>query len=314
MLDHALSACVDRAIARLPHTCRHAPVAGQALVEWAAGLSRTGKARDYFDGGRAILFLFPWWLEKRIVSTPDIRFQEVLVESTVNAYYFIRLIDNQLDEGDPDERRLLPLLGLLHTNFCRAYARLFAADDPFWEHFECHWNATIEAAIREKQLPQLSATDFAEVAARKTSGVKIPLAAVCCRYRRLDLLEPWCGFYDRFAAWLQMLDDIFDWMRDQRSGNVTFFLSEGERRKGPGESVAGWVVRRGFAWGSEWLAAAMRDLRRDAERLDSPELARFLEYRETELRELTAHLQELLRDVAKLANVFEPVDGESTRA
>jgi len=308
MLDRALSKCVDRAIAQMEQSYRHAPVSGLALVDWTARLSPTGQARDYFDGARAVMFLLPWWLEKRIRPTLDISFQELLVESTVNAYYFIRLIDNLMDESAVEERRLLPLLGLLHANFYRAYARLFPPEAPFWEHFDRHWSATAEAAIREKQLTELSTSDFLDVAARKTSGVKIPLAAVCCRYDRPDLLEPWCDFYDRFARWQQMLDDTFDWTRDLRGGNPTFFLSEGARRKRRGESVSGWVVRRGFAWGTDWLAAAMQDLRLHAERLDSPELIRFLEYRESEVHEHAEHLKGLLKDVAILADVFEPVD------
>jgi len=310
MLDRVLSACVDRAIAQLPRTCRDVPATAEALVGWTTRLSPTGRARDYFEGGRAIMFLLPWWLEKRIQSTPSVPFQELLVESTVNAYYFVRIIDNVMDENAATERDILPLLGILHANFSRAYARLFPPDEPFWDHFDRYWSRTANAAIREKQLSQLSTSDFVEIAARKTSGIKIPLAAVCCHYDRLDLLESWCAFYDRFACWQQMLDDSFDWMHDLRHGNVTFFLSEGHRQKRRGESVSGWVVRRGFAWSSDWLAAAMRDLRRDAASLESPELVRFLEYRDAEFREYAEEMRGNLKKVAMVADAFEPIDEE----
>lgn len=256
------------------------------------------------------MFVLPWWLEKRIRSTPDVRLQEQLVESTVSAYYFVRLIDDVMDEGAAEARGLLPLLGLLHANFLRPYARLFPADDPFWEHFERHWAATAEAALREKRLTELSMDEFVNVAAQKTSGVKIPLAAVCCHYDRPDLLEPWCGFYDRLACWQQMADDTVDWLRDLRHGNATFFLSEGRRQKRNGESVSGWAVRRGIAWAIEWLAALMSDLRRHAEELESPELVRFLEYRDAEMREYALDTGAGLKDLAALADVFEPVVGE----
>jgi hypothetical protein len=310
MLDRTLSECVDRAIALLPYACRDAPASTEALVGWAARLSPTGRARDYFDGGRSVMFLLPWWLEKRIQPVPDVRFQELLVESTVSAYYFVRIVDNLMDEDAAEERSLLPLLGILHANFTRAYARLFSPDDPFWNHFDRHWNGTAEAAIREKTLTEVSLDDFIAIAARKTSGVKIPLAAVCCRYDRPDLLEPWCAFYDRFACWHQMLDDTFDWVNDLRHGNATYFLSEGHRQKRRGESVSGWVVRRGFAWGIDQLAAGMRDLRERAAQLESPELVRFLEYREAEVREHACELTPKLNKVAGLADVFEPVDSE----
>jgi len=313
MLDRTLSECLDRAIARLPDACRDAPASADALVAWATRLSPTGRARDYFDGGRAVMLLLPWWLEKRIRPVPDVRFQELLVESTVHAYYFVRLIDNLMDEDAAEERELLPLLGLLHANFSRVYARLFPPDEPFWNHFDRYWANTAEAAIREKTLTQVSLNDFIGIAAKKTSGVKIPLAAVCCRYGRLDLLDAWCAFHDGFACWQQMLDDTCDWVHDRRHGNTTFFLSEGDRQKRPGESVSGWVVRRGFAWAIDQLAAAMRDLRVQAARLDSPELGRFLEYRDAEVREYAGELTRNLTQVARLADVFEPVhDGPST--
>ena len=104
MLDRPLSECVDRAIALLPYACRDAPASTEALVGWAARLSPTGRARDYFDGGRAVMFLLPWWLEKRIQPVPDVRFQELLVESTVSAYYFVRIVDNLMDEDAAEER------------------------------------------------------------------------------------------------------------------------------------------------------------------------------------------------------------------
>jgi hypothetical protein len=306
MLDQLLLDCVDRAIARLSE-CRHAPAAAAALERWTSRLSPDGPPRDYFDGGRAVIFVLPWWLEKRIRETPDLALQERLVESTVNAYYFVRLIDNVMDENPEEERALLPLLGILQANFIRAYVQLFPSGSPFWDHFERYWNATAEAALRDKMIARYSADEFVEVAARKTSGVKIALAAVCCRSDRLDLLEPWCAFYDRLACWQQMADDVFDWVRDLRHGNVTYFLSEGFRQKRPGESVSGWVVRRGFAWGIDWLEETMRDVRRHAERLESPEVMRFLLYREAALRELALDVNANLLAVTRVADAFEPV-------
>jgi hypothetical protein len=306
MFDQPLSECVDRAIARL-EVCPYAPAAGGALRSWAAHLSSTARARDYFDDGLSVMFLVPWWLEKRIRSVPDIRFQERLVESSVNAYYFVRLIDNVMDENAERERNLLPLLGLLHSAFIRPYFDLFPADAAFWDHFDRHWGATMEAAFRDKRLTSLSADDFVKVAAQKTAGVKIPLAAVCCRYERVDLLQPWSAFYDRLAQWQQMANDTFDWIRDLRHGNTTFFLSEGYRQKRTSESVSGWVVRGGFAWAVDWLHDAMWDVRREAAQLDCPELERFLEYRDAEVRDRELEVTSKLAQVAWVADAFEPV-------
>jgi hypothetical protein len=305
MLDQQLSQCVDRAIRRVFERCRQAPAAGAAFRSWASHLSATTEPGDYFGGGRAVMLVLPWWLEKRIRPAPDIEFQERLVESTISAYYFVRLIDNVMDENGANERALLPVLGLLHSTFIREYARLFPSDARFWDHFDRYWAATAEAAIREKALSRLSADDFFTVAARKTSGIKIPLAAVCCRYNRMDLLEPWCAFHDRLACWQQMADDAFDWVHDLRHGNATFFLSEARRRKHSAESVSGWVIRGGFAWAISWLDESMRELRRHAEQLESPELARFLTYRDGEIRDRWLDLRSKLVEVARLVDVFE---------
>jgi len=312
MLDQPLSSCIDRAIARLPELCRHAPASATALVSWASALGATGRARDHFDGGRAVIFLLPWWLEQRIRPVPDIQLHERLVDASISAYYLVRLIDNVMDENASEERALLPLLGILHSNFVLAYAALFPPGDPFWSHFHRHWNATCEAALREKALSAISSTEFRDVVAAKKSGIKIALAAVCCRYGRLDLLGPWCEFFDRFSCWQQMANDTFDWVRDLRHGNRTYLLSEGSRQKRARESVAGWMVRRGFAWSIGWLDEEMRGLRGAARQLHSPELVRFLEYRDAEVREHALDLGPKLEEVTRLVDAFEPPGSAGT--
>jgi hypothetical protein len=316
MFDRPLSECLDRALSRLPDLCRNEPVAADALRSWMARLGPTDRARDYFGGGRAVMFLLPWWLESRVRGAPDIAFQGRLVESTISAYYAARLIDDVMDENAAEARALLPLVGVLHANFIRPYAELFGPSAPFWEYFDRFWSRTAAAAFRDKTSPSISADVFAEVAAQKTAGVKIPLAAVCCRHAREDLLPSWCAFYDVLAAWQQMADDTFDWVRDRQHGNATFFLSEGDRQKLAGESVPGWVVRRGLAWALAWLDDVMAELRRRAQGLDCPEVVRFLDYREAEVREHALEHGARLKELAALADAFEPgvVAGRSSRA
>jgi hypothetical protein len=308
MLDRPLATCVEQAIAKLHGGMENAaPAAAASFVAWTERLSPTGRATDYFDGGRAIMFLLPWWLEKRIRPDPDPDLQSRIVESTINAYYAARLIDNLMDEDGADERTLLPLVAILHANVFHGYAALFPPGDAFWDHFGRHWHRTAETAVRERLTREISEQDFIEWVGQKTAGVKISLAAVCCRYRRMDLLEPWCAFYDYLACWQQMLGDTFDWLRDRRNGTSTFFLSEGARQKRDGESIAGWVVRRGFSWSVGWLSASMDRLRIQAESLESPELLRFLEYRDTEARDRAAGLTAQLTELAAVADVFETV-------
>ena len=120
------------------------------------------------------------------------------------------------------------------TRTSPAPTRVFSLPTTRSEPLRPALNGQAEAAIREKQATHVSLDDFREIAARKTSPRQIPLAAVCCRYDRLDLLEPWCAFYDRFAGWQQMLDDTFDWVNDLRHGNATYSVPKATVRNVPG--------------------------------------------------------------------------------
>jgi hypothetical protein len=79
-------------------------------------------------------------------------------------------------------------------------------------------------------------------------------------------------------------------------------LSEAERRRAEDEPVAGWIAREGFTWAIDQAEGWMSVLRTLAAELGSPDLAAYLETRETMLRqrhdEVMAGLQSLARLMA----------------
>jgi hypothetical protein len=132
----------------------------------------------------------------------------------------------------------------------------------------------------------------------------VPIAAVCHRHGRVDLLEPWFELVDALGRWHQMLNDIQGWTRDLQSGHRTYFLCQAERRAGSRDAVATWIVDEGLAWGLKELDAWMEQLLIAAQRLDSPPLVAYLNGRqraiETEWQRLQPEFEALQRLAAAL--------------
>jgi hypothetical protein len=162
------------------------------------------------------------------------------------------------------------------------------------------WFHSADVTSQDANLYDLDAVQFEQVAARKTCAAKIPLAAVAYRYDRPDLIEPWSHFVDRFGAWHQLFNDLFDWHRDAVQPACTYFLSEAERRREPEEPVAAWVAREGFAWAIDKLRAWLAGLKGLATPLQSPDLLTYLDLREKRLNERQKAVEGGLKDLARL--------------
>jgi hypothetical protein len=185
--------------------------------------------------------------------------------------------------------------------------RYFYAAHPFWGFFTTVWFHSAEVTLRDAALTNreqppgvMDETLFEQVAAQKIGAAKIPLAAVCYRYDRADLIEPWSQLVDRFGCWHQLLNDLLGWHRDYSRQSYTYFLAEAERRRGDGEPVVNWVAREGFAWAVDQLQGWLLDLKELAAELHSPELVSYLETRETMLRKQTDEISVGLQNLAKL--------------
>ncbi len=307
MYSRQLSAIIRAATARQHADLRQAmPVVSVQIIEWMQQLAGTTQTGAYFQHPLAFpSLLLPWWVETQICDAPDEAFQLDLAGSTINGYYYIRLIDNLMDGDTTGEVGLLPALGFFHTRFQSVYQIYFSAGHPFWGFFREIWFRSAEAAMQDANLTEFDETLFKQVAAQKVCAAKIPVAAVCYFYNRPDLIPPWAAFIDRFGAWHQLLNDLFDWHKDHTHHAVTWFLSEAERRQDPAEAVVTWVARQGFAWGINQLQTWMTDLQRAAEQLGSPDVLDYLSQRQALLDEQKLAAESGLQAIAKLAGSMD---------
>ncbi len=302
-----LSHIVTDAISRLQsEMTQAAPFMAQHISRWMQQLSGTTQPEDYFMHPLAFpSLLLPWWVEHTLTDTPNIPLQSDLAYSTINGYYYIRLIDNLMDGHATVELKLLPALGFFHTQFQTAYQRHFAQDHPFWDSFSAVWSHSAEAAIKDANLTNIDETQFKQVAAQKTCAAKIPATAVCYYYDRPDLIEPWSNFVTLFGCWHQLFNDLFDWYKDYTNQTPTYFLSEAERRRNPDEPVAGWVAREGFQWAIEKSQGWMSNLKAMAHDLQSPDLTAYLDTRQAMLLKQKEDVAKGLQSLAKIMAIGE---------
>ncbi len=276
-LTRAIFAATGRICSELQRTM---PLAGARIVDWMKQLAGTQEPADYYHHPRgSFMFLFPWFLEKSLPAPFDPALASDLVYSTINGYYYIRLIDNLADGHSSNELKLLPALGFFHTEFQRTYQTYFPADHSFWQFFTNIWYHSADVTLQDLYAVDLSREQFVQVAAQKTCAVKIPLAALCYQAGRIDLLLLWSQFADLFGSWHQMHNDLFHWNEDWSRGATTYFLSE-VRRRASSASIPEWVIGHGFEWGINVLDAWMAELDERAKSLGSPELLEYLGYRQ----------------------------------
>ncbi len=253
------------------------PAMADRAAAWMNGLARTGRAADYFQHPLAFpMLLLPMWAEDAVSGRVDDAFQSDLVYSSVSGYYFIRMIDNVMDEASPLERKLLPMTGFFHAQATATYHRYFEYAHPFWTHF-ARWNTqSADFAIEDSSSRDIDLASFQRIAGQKVVAGKIPIAAVLARYDQLEQLSAWEQFYDQLSCWHQLLNDVLSWKKDLQHHTASYFLCEGERRKAAGESLFAWLLREGFAWGLATLEEWLGDLHTRASALDSPQLTDYL--------------------------------------
>ena len=316
--EPALRELVVRAFARMDDRLEAAaPTLAGHVQAWRGTLSGTAPPVAYFLHERAFpMLLLPWWIEAGIrdggpggsagrsgPDSPDPAFHADVVYSTLTGYYFVRMIDDLMDRERPPAGEVLPALIFFHTEFQGAYRGHFPDGHPFWATFEAASYASAEAASRDAGLVDIDRERFERISARKISGGKVPIAAVCHRYRRADQLGRWFGFVDLLGCWHQMLNDMLDWNRDLEGGRRTYFLSEASRQS-PTLSTAEWVVSSGLAWGYAELEDRMAELLRAARALDCPPLVAYLEGRRATVAREWQAMTSSLEAITKLARVL----------
>jgi hypothetical protein len=297
-----LSDSITEALARLKREmAAAAPVMAEQVSAWQAHLAGKAQPEAYFKHPLAFpSLLLPWWLEESLNRPPDLPFQAELVYSTINGYYYIRLIDNLMDHQATVELSLLPALNFFHTQFQMAYQRYFEFHHPFWSFFSQVWFHSAEVTMQDAGLTELDELQFKQIAAQKICAAKIPLAAACYRHDRPDLIEAWSHLVDLLGCWHQFLNDLFDWHKDSSHQAPTYFLSEAERHRQVAEPVAGWVIREGFSWGIAKLERWMVELKELAADLHSPGLQGYLAIRQEMLLKQQADVAAGLASLGKI--------------
>ncbi len=274
--DAAVSA-VETAFAEISQT--PSPLAAGTLA-WLGKRCDLLNPAAYFTQVHSLpLLAFPWWLEESIHAPVEVDFQLDLMYSTVNLYYFTRMLDDVMD-GHEIQRAVLPALHPFHVRFMHPYHRLFGPQSPFWQEFHRLLAITVETTATEATLKEFTPGDFLNSTALKATAAAIPIAAVCVRFARLDLLPSWENMFSLFAKWHLMRDDLLDWGVDAKAGNPTWLLSEAQRRRSNGESLAEWMRREGFAWVKQIQKTWLDETIAAAAELNSPGLLNYLLERE----------------------------------
>jgi hypothetical protein len=281
MYDPELSHCIDKAFLQLQERIHESgSVLGKRITGWIENTYKAGKPQEAFTNPLSFpVLLLPWYAQSTIQAEPEINFQTSLIYSSVNGYYYIRLMDNLMDAHRLDQLTLLPVMNFFHTQFQTPYQKYFKYSHPFWDTFQSIWMHSAEVTLRDAALENIDRDLFVEVSAQKTCAVKIPLAAVFYKYDLQERIDIWFRFIDLFGCWHQMWNDIFDWIKDTKGEVRTYFLSEAQREKRPREPIVDWVLRAGLAWGFSTLDDWMMEMQYLAKELDSPHLETYLEKR-----------------------------------
>ncbi len=304
--DDQLQKLVSDGCARIEtELTRDAPFLGERVYGWMAHLSPTGNAPDYFLQPRMFpLLRLPLWAAKSFTAEPDGEFLADVIYSTINGYYYVRLLDNLMDGHGTIELNILPATAFFHTEFQATYQKYFDAAHPFWEVFRSAWFSASNAVTHEFNLDRIREAEFERITVAKLAGARIPLAAVGLRYGTDERMRCWEEFALALARWSQMEDDLFDWHHDLRHGKTSYFLSEANRCKGLG-TVDAWVIREGFQQGVETLQGELSALRDLVLRLDCPDVARYLDSRETILEGQKTRIGEAFQVLEAVANVTQ---------
>lgn len=277
---------------------RTMPYLADELQVWMKDLAGSLEPADYFMHPVAFPFLLlPWWLEHQLSGEHDETFQADLAYSCANIYYHVRMIDNLMDGHEAGELALLPATGFFVSQFQGVYHRYFSHDHPFWDFYMMAWHHMCDCTAQDTRLEDIDAATFTQLVSQKVCGAKIPIAAVCYRYHRPDLVPLWSHWIDSFGCWHLFEEDLFDWHKDLSLGTVTYFLSEARRRRLPGEIDIVWMAREGFDWALETLDRWMREIRQMT--FVPGEVGTYLDQRERTLMtrkdSISATLQTLLK-------------------
>jgi hypothetical protein len=276
MQEPRLTALIRSGAARVHRDfSRYAPTLADHTRGWIESLLPGRPLHEYFslESGYPT-FALPWWLARLLSPRPDAAFDRDLVYSTINGYYYVRLIDNLMDADASTNLVLLPSTALFHSRFQGLYARHFPSEHPFWDCYERAWFTSHDATAEDHLLTSVDYAAFERICAAKTSGAKVPVFAVCHRYQRADLIAFWDRYCDRIGLYIQAVDDLQDWALDAEQPNrTTYFLSEADRRRRGDETRSHWILREGLDWATALCLGWLDELEAGAREIECDPLA-----------------------------------------
>lgn len=272
-IDAAVRQLLDRLGTQLPGS---APL----IRQWMDSLSGGHGPRAYFTHPNAFPTLaLPHWATESVGAGADPEFHVPLAYSSICGYYFIRMIDNVMDREATLETTLLPALAFFHAEFQSVYQQCFETDSSFWPLFHNAWYGTAEAAMLDARSTQITLETFEATSARKVRAALIPVGAVFVRNGHDSAIEPWSALIYQLGRWHQMENDLFDWFKDQRNGNQTFFLSTAEQGRNADETATAWIFRTGFQDACDLLRGWIGGTVQTAHSLGSASLSTYLQAR-----------------------------------
>ncbi|HSH02799.1 MAG TPA: class 1 isoprenoid biosynthesis enzyme [Anaerolineae bacterium] len=282
------------------------PHMAEATIAWLNQLAGSNQAADYFLHPEAYpMFLLPWWADHTINPTPNTALHRTLAYSTMNGYYYIRLIDDIMDNDADSAPHLLPTINFFHTEFYQPYTTLFPANHPFWPLFRQTWFRSGEAAYHDNMLSAITRPQFEQIASKKVCAALIPVAAICHIHQKPTNIPHWSTFIDTLGYWHQMINDIFDWHKDFHHQNVTYFLSHAQQQVPPAQ-IPLWVSQHGLQWAANLCQQWMSQLQQQATHFDNPDLRNYLQTRHQTFTQRYQTAQSGLTALAKLLTATNP--------
>lgn len=308
LYDDQLAGLVHAGARRIEDTLTsQTPGLAEQVLPWMKSLTRTGALEDYFTQFRRFpMLLIPWWAAGPERSG-DLGFHGDVVYSTMNGYYYIRLIDDLVDRRGEPGLDLLPVAAVFHTEFQSPYFEYFPHDSVFWNVFRTSWLEGVDAGAVAP--PVFDIDSFRDWAGRLLGAVLTPLAAVCERSEDEARFDRWRPVVLDVCRLEQLLDDTLDWHHDAEHRLPNLLLSEATRRGQKADIPLEWVVDEGYRWALETADSWNESLRADVAGLGCEPLERFVEQRAHMIADLRVTTDPGLRELSALKTAFDQTEG-----
>jgi hypothetical protein len=177
----------------------------------------------------ALEWNLPRWLGDSFGIEPDVT--RTLVRCNVLGLGYIRIQDDLIDrEVDPEAwTSTILLANLLYTEALLGYIRLFAADSPFWGHFQQLMSQWTRGTLHSSELaPEDFRVDEPETLLRlaeRGAPLKICCAAACLCAGREEHIAALSRSMDHLLVSLVLLDHANDWTDDLDGGRFNAFVA-----------------------------------------------------------------------------------------